>query len=280
MKIHTLIEDIPVEGYKTEHGLSILIETSKGNYLLDAGTTDAFLDNVRKMGLDVGNVKCSVLSHGHYDHSGGYATYLEQNPSINVYAAKGADEVYYSGTGGRIHEVGIPGNVLPAYGKHFIYVDKATEIAENVWVIPHTTKGLEKFAERATLYKKSGDGYVPDDFLHEQSLVFDTTEGLVIFNSCSHGGVRVIIEEAKAMLPGKKIHAFVGGLHMKGKADGKEICIFTEEEVKEMAEYLMAEGVEKLYTGHCTGMVAFEMLQKYLGEKIVKLTTGKSEVIS
>ena len=279
MKIYTLIEDIPVEEYKTEHGLSILIETEQGNYLLDAGTTDAFLENAEKMSLNVGNVKCSVLSHGHYDHSGGYATYLEQNPAVNVYAAKGADEIYYSGTGGRIHEVGIPGNVLPAYGKHFVYVDTVTEIGEQVWVIPHTTKGLEVFGERATLYKKCGDGYVPDDFLHEQSLVFDTPKGLVIFNSCSHGGVRVIIEEVKAALPDKKIHAFVGGLHMKGKIDGNEVCIFTEKEVKDMADYLIKEGVDILYTGHCTGMVAFGMLKKHLGERIVKLTTGEAQEI-
>lgn len=279
MKIYVLIEDTPVAGYKTEHGLSLLIENGEKHYLLDAGTTDAFLANAEKMGLDAGNVECSILSHGHYDHSGGYGTYLTQNPNVKVYAMACAEGEYYSGTGGRIHEVGVPKDVLPVHRDKFIFINEKIELDAGVYLIPHSTKGLEALGERATLYKKCGETYVPDDFAHEQSLVFDTEKGLVIFNSCSHAGVQNIIEEVKYALPGKKISAFVGGLHMKGKVDGAEVCIFTEDEVRRMAEYLKNEGVEKLYTGHCTGNVAFEMLQKHLGNRIGKLNTGECIVV-
>lgn len=275
MRIHVLIEDTPVEGYKTEHGLSLMIEYNGKQYLLDAGTSDAFLENAEKMSIDVKNVQFSVLSHGHYDHSGGYARYLAENPEVKVYAMETAGGDYYSGNGGVIHYAGVPKDVLPVFANQFIFIHKVTQIAEDIYLVPHSTSGLEKLGERALLYKKCGEEYLPDDFAHEQSLVFDTEEGIVIFNSCSHAGMPVIIEEVKKVFPGKAIYAFVGGLHMKGKRDSEEICIFPEEEMKEIAKYLKETGLKKLYTGHCTGKVAYQMLEGLIGEMIGKLDTGK-----
>lgn len=274
MKIHVLIEDTPIEGYKTEHGLSLFIEHNGENYLLDAGTTDTFLANAEKMQIPVGDVKCSVLSHGHYDHSGGYATYLSRYPKVKVYAMESAKEEYYSGSGGVIHEVGVPKNVLPAFEENFIFIENEEKISDSVYLIPHSTEGLAKFGERAAIYKREADKYVPDAFSHEVSLVLDTEKGLVIFNSCSHGGLHAIISEVKQALPGKNIYAFVGGLHMKGKLNGEEICIFSESEMQSISEYLKEIGLKKLYTGHCTGTVAFNKLKSYLGDMVEKLNTG------
>lgn len=66
------------------------------------------------------------------------------------------------------------------------------------------------------MYVKKNGRWKPDDFSHEQSLVFDTKEGLVIFNSCSHGGADVIIREAEAAFPGKQIYGLIGGFHCSG----------------------------------------------------------------
>ena len=141
--------------------------------------------------------------------------------------------------------------------------------------MPHSTKGLEQIGQRTKLYKKVNGQYEPDDFAHELSLVFDTENGLVIFNSCSHAGIKNIINEVKTAFPGKKICTFLGGLHMKGVKDGHEICTFSEEEVAEITEYLKAEGLKKLYTGHCTGEPAIELLQKYMGDMVDRLATGR-----
>lgn len=274
MKIHVLIENTAVRGMIAEHGLSLLIEEKGKKYLLDAGTTGAFLKNAEMMSLDVNDVECCVLSHGHYDHSGGFAEYLAQNITTNVYAMETVKGEYYSGSGGTIHDISVPGHVLPAYEERFVFINEVTKIAENVYLLPHCTAGLEKIGERAKLFKKKDGRLEADDFSHELSLVIDSEKGLLICNSCSHAGVRNIISEVKQVFPAKKIHAFVGGLHMKGRRDGEEICTFSEEEVKEMAEYLVMEGVEKVYTGHCTGEVAYEMLKKYLGNRLGKLKTG------
>ena len=274
MKITVLIENTGTAPLKCEHGLSFLIEFQGIKYLLDAGTTGIFMENAKLLEENIMDVKTCILSHGHYDHSGGFADYLQENKNAIVYAMSTANEEYFS-ENGEWHEIGIPKAVLKEHGKRFIYVDKVTEIAAAVHVIPHSTSGLEEIGERAKLYKKQGDEYLPDDFSHELSLVFETEKGLVVFNSCSHGGVQNIVREVQDAFPGRKVYAYLGGLHMKGKQDGKEICSFSLSEVETLVEFLEESGVKYLYTGHCTGSVALELLRIYGGEMVQTLTTGQ-----
>ncbi len=71
------------------------------------------------------------------------------------------------------------------------------------------------------MYQKTKLGWKPDNFCHEQSLVLDTDSGLVIFNSCSHGGVVNIINEVKAAFPEQKITALIGGFsHLQASGSG------------------------------------------------------------
>ena len=64
------------------------------------------------------------------------------------------------------------------------------------------------------MYRKIGEEFIADDFAHEQSVVFETGKGLVIFNSCSHGGIVNIVREVQMALGGQKVYAVVGGFHM------------------------------------------------------------------
>ena len=278
MKITVLIENTALYTLKSEHGLSFLIEFQGEKYLLDAGSTDTFMENANRLGIALTDIKTCVLSHGHYDHSGGFETYLKENQEAVVYAMAAANKEYFSASG-EWHEIGVPKDVLEEHGRRFKYVDEVTEIARNVYLIPHHTEGLEQIGLRAKLYVKQGEEYLPDDFSHELSLVFDTKNGLVLFNSCSHGGVQNIVREVQEAFPGKKVYAYLGGLHMKGKQDGKEISTFSKEEIEALVDYLKMYGVEYLYTGHCTGKPAFEMLKTYGGKMVQELTTGQEIVL-
>lgn len=281
MKIQILIENTTNSNLIAEHGLSIFIEYNDKKILLDAGTTSTFIDNAEKMDVDISKAEFCVLSHGHYDHSGGFAEYLRQNPDKRIYAMKTITDDYYSASGGSIHPIGVPKDVYPAYKENFVLLDEVTKLAEGMYLIPHKDCGeLEKIGARAKLYKKVEGEYTPDDFNHEVSLVFDTEAGLVIFNSCSHSGIVNIIDEVKEYFgQDKEVAAFIGGLHMKGKSGEKEICTFSENEIEEMAKYLEKNGVKKLYTGHCTGMIGYELIKKYMGEKVEYIYTGRELAI-
>ena len=75
MKVQILIENTTNSNLIAEHGLSIFIEYKDKKILLDAGTTSAFIDNAKNMGVDISSADFCVLSHGHYDQSGGFAEY-------------------------------------------------------------------------------------------------------------------------------------------------------------------------------------------------------------
>ena len=277
MKIQVLIENTTKSELVAEHGLSIFIEYNDKTILLDAGTTSAFIDNSKKMNVNISDADFCVLSHGHYDHSGGFAEYLRQNPDKKIYAMKAITDDYYSASGGSIHPIGVPSEVYPTFKNNFVLLDEAIKITDGIYVIPHKKpNNLMRIGERAKLYKMIEGEYAPDDFSHELSLVFDTEEGLVIFNSCSHSGAINIIEEVREYFgQDKKIRAFIGGLHMKGKFGDKEICTFAEGEIEELVKYLMENNVKKLYTGHCTGIVGYDLIKKYMGNKVEYIYTGR-----
>ena len=106
---------------------------------------------------------------------------------------------------------------------------------------------------------------LPDDFAHEQSLVFETPKGLVVFNSCSHGGADTIIKEVAATFADRRIIALIGGFHL---------FMTPEKEVRALAERIRATGIERVYTGHCTGTKAFQILKEELGDQVEQLSTG------
>ena len=113
----------------------------------------------------------------------------------------------------------------------------------------------------------------PDDFHHEQSLVFDTDDGLVILNSCSHGGIDNIVEEVKATFQGKKVLAVIGGFHLMALTRTSSMSIKAEE-VEALENRLIDLGVEHIYTCHCTGEPAYKILKKTLGERVEYFSTG------
>ena len=139
------------------------------------------------------------------------------------------------------------------------------EIFNGVWLVGHKTPNLSSIGKRENMYRKEENGWVPDDFSHEQSLVIETEKGLVVFNSCSHGGADTIIREVTATFPDKKVKALIGGFHLYNKTDA---------EILALAEGIRSTGISSVYTGHCTGDHAFDLLKETLGESVHKLHAG------
>ena len=161
--------------------------------------------------------------------------------------------------------VGLEKGLLEQYEKRIQFVDGDYLIEPDVYLLPHKTEGLWKAGKRAHMYVKQNGRFLPDSFSHEQSLIFDTEKGLIVFNSCSHGGADVIIREAEKSFPGKKVYALFGGFHLFGKP---------KKEVREIARKLKETGVPRVYTGHCTGMKAYNILKEELGDVVSYMETG------
>ncbi len=269
MIVTVLIEDKKHDHLLNEHGLSFSIQYENNHYLLDAGTTSKFMQNAQTLNIPLNNLKACFLSHGHYDHAGGFSALIEQYNDINIYAMKNSLLPNYSTSHGKFHEVSIPSDVL-VYRDHFKTIDKYVEVFEGIYLIPHN-KPYTHIGKICGMYKNENEY---DDFSHELTLVFKTKKGLVIFNSCSHAGLANIVEEVKEVIPDTPIYAYLGGLHLIGESEDLADCAYTKEELKEIADYIVKEDIQIIYTGHCTGKSGYEVLQEYLGERISPLYVG------
>lgn len=273
MKVITLIENKAKDELKSEHGLAVYIEYNGKRYLLDAGKTDRFSENAIKLDVDLSKIDVGVLSHSHYDHSGGYNVFFSRNKKAKVYIRKEAKELCYSKLGPFKRYVGIPKEILDKYSDRFIYIDKDYKIDEGVWLISHKANNLENKGKKSHMYRMTKDGLKPDNFKHEQSLVFETKKGLIVLNSCSHIGIDNIVKEIKKAFKEKKVFAVIGGFHLMGII-GPSSMRTKDEEVENLGKRLVSFGVEHVYTCHCTGTPAYKVLKKTLGNKVEYFSTG------
>ena len=275
LKITVLAENTSACALPGEHGLSLYLEYHGNAYLLDAGSSDLFMRNAAALSVDLRRVKLCILSHGHYDHSTGLETFLETFPNVSVCAMRSFGSAYYSGAG-KIRYIGVPESLKTIYRSRFRLIDAVTEIDDGIWVVPHSTPGLEEIGRRTRLYIKKDGDFVPDGFAHEMSTVFETADGLVICSSCSHAGLLPILTEVQSAFPGKPLYAFIGGLHMMGSRHGQEISLYTMKELEQLMKEIAQFHLQHIYTGHCTGRTAYAMLKELLGGMLLPLSTGLS----
>ena len=276
MKATVLVDNIKGCGLNGEWGLCVYIEYDDKTVLLDTGASDLFVKNAEQLGLDLAKVDFAVLSHAHFDHADGMKSFFAVNDRAPFYLQKAAGENCYEKFWVFSKYIGIPRGILREAGERIRFAEGKFQICPGVWLLPHTTPGLEAVGRRNHMYLRSSENggeetdrggrkWRPDDFSHEQSLVFDAEGGLVIFNSCSHGGADNIINEVKEAFPGEKIKAIIGGFHLyTRKAD----------EVRELARSIKATGIQQVYTGHCTGGRAFAVLKEELGDMVHQLSCG------
>lgn len=276
MQIKVLVENTPWEEFEAEHGLALYIEHKGKQYLVDSGASGLYASNAKKLGVDLAAIDMAFLSHAHYDHASGYPEFFAANTVAPVYLQDAAKRKFYFKIAGPIKKyIGIPKGVLEEYQDRFCYVEGYKELENAIYILPHSSEGLLERAKHTHMCAVFDGKTEYDNFAHEQTIIFRTEDGLVCFNSCSHAGVDIIIEEIKRAFPEDKIKAFVGGFHMMG-ITGADSCSYKKEEVCAVAEKLLASSDAVFYSGHCTGTIAFSWLKEVLGERLVQLHTGKT----
>ena len=136
-----------------------------------------------------------------------------------------------------------------------------------MYLIPHKSGDLSSIGLRENMYLRTQNGWLPDNFSHEQSLVIETGKGLIVFNSCSHTGMANILRDIQEMTGRADIYAYVGGLHLFN---------LTDEELEVLCDEIKTASIGRIFTGHCTGDHAFDFLRTRLGERICQFSSGFS----
>ena len=261
MQATVLTDNSPVGEYRGEWGLSLLIEYGDTRFLLDTGASPLFAENAEKLGVDLSTVDIGVLSHAHYDHSGGLRTFFEKNRTAPFYLRAGAKENCYRREGLFFSYNGIRRGTLSEYASRLQYADGLTCIAQGAYLLPSPPSD----GRRVGLYRRRGLRFFPDDFSHEHSLVLKAGDGLAVFSGCTHCGADQLLCAVQRAFPDQPVRVLVGGLHLFRSS---------RREVEDFAARLDQLGLSRLVTGHCTGDAAFAVLKQCLGERAAQLRCG------
>lgn len=275
MRIVTLIENVQDDSNKLahEHGLSIYIETTSATILFDTGKTGAFISNAKKLGINIKDVDMAVLSHGHYDHSGGLLSFFNENDNAAVYMKKKTDQDFFFKSGFLKRSVKTNEKVFSKHSDRIKFVDNFSEISKDVFIITDIKKKYPAPTGNKHLFVQTGEQAAPDSFDHELILVVKEADGLNVFTGCSHNGVNNMIKAVKDHFKDAKIKAVIGGFHLM-QFSRFNLLGASQEEITATSSKLWEEAIDKIYTCHCTGEAAFKKLKNILGDKIECIKTG------
>ena len=269
MIIKTLVEDTTnKEDLKSEHGLSLYIETSGKRMLFDSGASGLFMENAIKMDINISDIDYAVISHGHNDHGGGLERFLEANSKAEVFIHSNAFNKHYSLRNGKMEFIGLDSKLQN--NKRLIYVKERFFIWKGIEVFSDVKTKMPLPVTNSNLYAENNGDIVLDNFSHELNLSISEDNRYFLFTGCSHNGIVNIMEHYKE-LKGCMPQFVIGGFHLANRNYTP-----TEDDayIKELLKYM--SGLQSVfYTCHCTGQDAFGILSKVLKDKISYLNTGK-----
>jgi 7,8-dihydropterin-6-yl-methyl-4-(beta-D-ribofuranosyl)aminobenzene 5'-phosphate synthase len=256
-------------GLLGEHGFACYLETPQGDYLFDTGQGQTLIPNARQLNKDLGAIKALLISHGHYDHTGGLPHLLEGCKGLDIYGHPGIFISRYWEIEGQRRYLGIPykRNYLESMGARFHLSRELVEIGPGVYLtgeIPRQNV-FEKGDSQQLAVAPTGEIMRPDPVVDDLSMVVDSPKGLVLVLGCAHAGVINIIEYVSEKFGGKQIHAIVGGTHL-GFAGDKQF----EETLKVFDRFR----IEKIGVSHCTGLPRAAQLNARLGERFFFANVG------
>jgi 7,8-dihydropterin-6-yl-methyl-4-(beta-D-ribofuranosyl)aminobenzene 5'-phosphate synthase len=248
---------------KQDWGFAALVEIGGRRILFDTGNnSDIFAHNVRALGVDLARLDFAVISHRHGDHTDGLRHLLRVNPGVTIYTPR---DLYFGGPtppalfrraapslppeqryfGGAPPET-VP-HGTPWEGARFVQVEKATEVAPGVHLVPTAS------AVPGTLE------------MNELSMVVRTAMGSVVVCGCSHPGVEKILDAAAAIDP--ELRRMAGGLHLAVSPDA--VIASTAAALRDKYK------LQRIAPGHCTGEPAFAALRDAFGDRYVQAGLGE-----
>ncbi len=259
MIVRVLCEDTAWKApFEAEHGLSLLIKTTKHLILFDAGQSDLFIRNANRLGVNLEDVDLMILSHGHYDHGGGLETFLAKNTTAPVFLRKEAFGAFYHGN----RYIGLHPALLK-YRDRFHFLSQETQLDEEVTILP--AAALPK-GKPSALSERKSDDLLPDIFEHEQYLLISEGEIHALFTGCAHRGIDLIAKEAVR----RGATYLVGGFHLQDKNDLTDL--------QNVADTLSSLPLA-YYTGHCTGHEPYKFLKTTIGCRLHSLSAGMQFII-
>jgi len=214
----------------SEWGFACVIQTEKDTILFDTGGKGkVLLDNLKKLSIDPCSIHSVVISHNHWDHQGGLKDFLAVNPEVTVFIPSSSPSELE--------------DEIDSQGAKTVRIDSFKQISNSIWSAGELKENIP-----------------------EQSLLLQSTKGLVIITGCAHPGVVRIIEHVKPLFPYEPIYLAMGGFHLKGE---------TAENINNIVKTIHEYGVKKIAPSHCTGEAAIEIFKQRFEKDFIQSGVGR-----
>jgi 7,8-dihydropterin-6-yl-methyl-4-(beta-D-ribofuranosyl)aminobenzene 5'-phosphate synthase len=257
-----------------EWGLALWIEADERRILCDTGQGHTLLQNARLLGIDLATAEALVISHGHFDHTGGVAELVATGFRGKIYIHPAALSGKYQREKTPPHRaIGIsPASerALRSRVGDVVESPRPTEIAPGL-IVTGAIPRRNEYEDVPDPFFLDENCTRPDPLVDDQALLIETPRGWVVITGCGHSGLINTLNYAQELIGNSRIVAVIGGLHLFRAS---------AERIKATTENLRAFGVELIAPCHCTGFEATGALQNQFGSAVVALRAGLSVRVS
>jgi 7,8-dihydropterin-6-yl-methyl-4-(beta-D-ribofuranosyl)aminobenzene 5'-phosphate synthase len=266
--ITILVDNKADQGLTSEHGFSAWIEAAGRRLLFDTGQGPALPGNAERLNVDLRAADILVLSHGHYDHTGGIPLVVELAPAVQVYLHPAATGPRYSIRDGVARSIAMPQAAkaalesIPGGGVHWI--TKPAEVAAGAGVTGPIPR-LTDYEDVGGPFFIDPEGVNGDPIVDDQALWIRTDRGLVVVIGCGHAGLINTLRHVRRLSGEPRVHAVMGGFHLANASSLR---------LERTVAALRAADPDLVVPCHCTGDAAAERLRQTLGERVVPGSAG------
>lgn len=255
IRLAVLVDNqVRAAGLLAQHGFSLHCQAGASRILFDFGADGEVLRrNATTLGIDLAAVTDLVLSHGHSDHGGGLLEAMDLCPSARIWIPRGALLPRWSGD----RDISLPLAVrdrLVRERRRWVEVDSFRPLAQGIFLTGPVPGARPSWTHRNLV--RNRELPVPDDVPEEQALVLDGRDGMLVVSGCAHYGLRNLASHLSDLLPGRPIHALVGGLHLESAP---------AEELDATISDLVEKGLAFAAPAHCTGWKGLGAIEGRLG---------------
>ena len=264
-----LVNNTASDGLECEHGLSLWIEFNGKYILFDTGQTDIVKKNAGQLGVNLANTDAVILSHGHYDHTGGIPSVFGVAPKATLYLHPEAMGPKFSRKSSKTRMIGMSKSAKEVVqtlvdNEKVVWTEQPTEAFHGLFItgpIP-----------RETIFEDTGgDFYLdescikPDELTDDQTVYFRTEKGLAVLLGCAHSGVINTLDHIIKLTGENRIFSVIGGMHLKNASVAR-----IEKTIIALRKY----NIQKFIPLHCTGQGAIEKMKHEFGDRVLPNAAG------
>lgn len=273
MKVTVVMDNMAATGaampFVAEHGLSLLIEIHGRKVLMDTGQTGNVVGNLSLLNIHPRQIDAIVLSHGHYDHTGGLAEFLRhRGAAISVYAHPSIFQERYSRKGEERRFAGLPfpKAYLTGLGAEWRLHEEPFEILPGLWFSGSIPRQAEFEQGDPRLILLDEHEHCCQDSISDDSVLFyKEGDSLTVISGCAHSGFVNIVTYGRRLTGAVKLKGWIGGTHLGP---------VSQEQKSKSLDFIRSLDIDFLAANHCTGFEVMCMLRQMLGEKFIPAFVG------